>query len=59
MTVCVELIGRRAQLEQFCRQQGDLLADKIVVYKHLERWCVVPAGITPANVPQHEAGYGP
>lgn len=58
MTVCVELIGRRAQLEQFCRQQGDLLADKIVVYKHLERWCVGPAGITPANVPQHEAGYG-
>lgn len=57
LTICVELIGRRAQLEQFCRQQGDLLTDKIVVYKPLEHWCVGPAGITQTDVPQDVAGF--
>jgi H+/Cl- antiporter ClcA len=38
LTMCVELIGQREQLEMFCRKHGDLLRDKIIVYKHLEHW---------------------
>lgn len=40
LTICVELIGERIQLETFCRQQGEALEDKVIVYKHLERWHV-------------------
>ncbi|MHB8285550.1 MAG: DUF190 domain-containing protein [Caulobacteraceae bacterium] len=40
LTVCVELIGHRSQLEAFCRQHGDVLAGKVVVYKHLEHWTI-------------------
>lgn len=38
LTMCVELIGQREQLELFCRKHGDLLRDKVIVYKHLEHW---------------------
>lgn len=38
LTLCVELIGPRDQLELFCRKHGDLLHDKVVVYKHIEHW---------------------
>lgn len=38
LTMCVELIGPRDQLEAFCRTHGDLLRDKVIVYKHLEQW---------------------
>jgi PII-like signaling protein len=38
MNLCVELIGPRAQLEQFCRKHGTLLRDKVVIYKHMEHW---------------------
>ena len=38
LTMCVELVGPQAQLETFCRQHGDLLADKVIVYKHIEHW---------------------
>ena len=38
LTMCVELIGKRAALEGFCRAQGALLAGKVIVYKHLEHW---------------------
>ncbi len=38
LTMCVELVAPRAQLEAFCRQHGDLLKDKVIVYKHLEHW---------------------
>lgn len=38
LTMCVELIGPRAQLEQFCRKHGALLQNKVVVYKHMEHW---------------------
>jgi H+/Cl- antiporter ClcA/PII-like signaling protein len=45
LTMCVELIGQREQLETFCRQHGDMLASKVIVYKHLEHWSIGPAGI--------------
>ena len=38
LNLCVELIGPRDQLELFCRQHGDLLKDKVIVYKHMEHW---------------------
>ncbi|WP_158810921.1 DUF190 domain-containing protein [Beijerinckia sp. L45] len=40
LTMCVELVAPRAQLEAFCRDHGDLLKDKVIVYKHLEHWTV-------------------
>jgi H+/Cl- antiporter ClcA/PII-like signaling protein len=46
LTMCVELIGHRDQLELFCRRHGDLLASKVIVYKHLEHWSIGPAGAT-------------
>jgi H+/Cl- antiporter ClcA/PII-like signaling protein len=46
LTMCVELIGQRAQLEGFCRRHGDMLGDKVIVYKHLEHWSVGPAGVS-------------
>lgn len=38
LNLCVELIGTRAQLERFCRRHGDLLQDKVIIYKHMEHW---------------------
>jgi H+/Cl- antiporter ClcA/PII-like signaling protein len=38
LNLCVELIGPREELEIFCRKHGDLLRDKVVVYKHMEHW---------------------
>ncbi len=38
LNMCVELIGQRTQLEQFCRKHGALLHDKVVIYKHMEHW---------------------
>ena len=48
LTMCVELIGPKAKLEAFCRQYGGLLAEKVIVYKHLEHWHVgkTPSGQT-------------
>ena len=48
LTMCVELIGPKAKLEAFCRQHGGLLAEKVIVYKHLEHWHVgkTPSGQT-------------
>ncbi len=40
LTLCVELIGERSQLEQFCQKQAAMLHDKVVVYEKLERWDV-------------------
>lgn len=42
LTICVELIAPRDQLEAFCRSHGALLKDKIVIYKHLEHWSIAP-----------------
>jgi PII-like signaling protein len=49
LTVCVELIGHRDQLEAFCRQHGDVLAGKVVVYKHLEHWTIGRQGAVTAE----------
>ena len=38
LTMCVEVIGPRARLETFCREHGELLEHKVIVYKHLEHW---------------------
>jgi PII-like signaling protein len=40
LTMCVEIIGSREQLELFCRNHGEILADKVIVYKHIEHWDV-------------------
>jgi PII-like signaling protein len=40
LTICVELVGERDQLDLFCRRNGDLLGDKVIVYKQLEHWSV-------------------
>ncbi|MES3150824.1 DUF190 domain-containing protein [Sphingomonas faeni] len=42
LTICVELVGERDQLDLFCRRHGDLLGDKVIVYKQLEHWSVTP-----------------
>jgi H+/Cl- antiporter ClcA/PII-like signaling protein len=41
LTMCVELIAPRDQLETFCRTHGDLLKAKVVIYKHIEHWDIV------------------
>lgn len=38
LTMCVELIAPKDQLEIFCCSQGELLKDKVIIYKHIERW---------------------
>lgn len=45
LTMCVELIDHRDSLERFCAAHGDLLANKVIVYKHLEHWSIGPKGI--------------
>jgi hypothetical protein len=41
LTICVELVGDRDQLDLFCRRHGDLLGDKVIVYKQLEHWTIM------------------
>lgn len=50
LTMCVEIIGAKPQLELFCRTHGDILKDKIVIYKHIEHW-----DIHGADVEAHDA----
>ncbi len=38
LTMCVELIGDKSQLEHFCRTHGELLQNKTIIYKHIEHW---------------------
>lgn len=54
LTMCVELIGQREQLELFWHRHGDLLADKVIVYKHLEHWTVSQAGVQHADASPEE-----
>ncbi len=54
LTMCVELIGSRAQLEAFCSRHGEQLASKVIVYKHLEHWSVTPTGIAHEDAPTEE-----
>ena len=55
LTMCVELIAPRAALEAFCRDQGALLTGKVIVYKHLEHWCV-GTGTCPVEEQVSDAG---
>ena len=45
LTMCVELIGQRHELERFCEAHGEILGGKVIVYKHLEHWSIGSAGI--------------
>ncbi|WP_246171579.1 DUF190 domain-containing protein [Sphingobium limneticum] len=45
LTMCVELIGQRHELERFCEVHGDLLGGKVIVYKHLEHRSIGPGGV--------------
>jgi PII-like signaling protein len=54
LNLCVELIAHRDQLELFCRKRGDLLKDKVVVYKHMEHWDIGDHRIKVLDVPQEE-----
>lgn len=40
LTMCVELIGHRADLELFCQRHAALLETKVVIYKQLEHWSI-------------------
>jgi H+/Cl- antiporter ClcA/PII-like signaling protein len=42
LTMCVEIIGQREKLEIFCREHGEMLQGKVIVYKHLEHWHIGP-----------------
>jgi len=45
LTLCVELIASRDKLELFCRQHGDLLENKVIVFKALEQWSLGVRGV--------------
>lgn len=44
LTMCVEIIGHRDDLEIFVRRHGAILRNKVIIYKHLERWAVSEEG---------------
>jgi len=54
MNLCVELIGPRDQLERFCRTHGTLLADKVIIYKHMEHWEIRPRKLLTEDAPVDE-----
>jgi H+/Cl- antiporter ClcA/PII-like signaling protein len=55
LTLCVELIGAREELETFVRKHGDLLKGKVIVYKHMEHWEIGPHdSLTTTDAPQEE-----
>jgi PII-like signaling protein len=59
LTLCVELIGERAELETFCRKHGDLLKGKVIVYKHMEHWDIGPHdSLQTTDAPQDGAWHG-
>ena len=61
LNLCVELIGDREQLQLFCRQHGDLIKGKVIVYKHIEHWDIAEPGesvelnVTDASVNELDA----
>ena len=38
LSLCVELIAAREDLESFCKQQAEILRDHVVIYERLEHW---------------------
>jgi len=56
LTLCVELVGTRPDLETFCQKNAELLREKTIIYEKMERWeigMVVASGENPA--PDEEA----
>lgn len=49
LTMYVELICARPKLEQFCAKHAALLAKKVIIYKHLEHWTLMPHIVAPGN----------
>lgn len=54
LTLCVELIGDREQLEHFCRTHAELLKGKVIVYKHMEHWDLTPEDLKVSDASQEE-----
>ncbi|HLN23493.1 MAG TPA: DUF190 domain-containing protein, partial [Patescibacteria group bacterium] len=44
LTMCVELVGHRGELEEFCRKHGAQLAGKVIIFKHIEHWSIDKKG---------------
>lgn len=40
LTVCVELVSQRSNLEAFCCRNGALLRGKAIAFTHMEQWTV-------------------
>ena len=59
LTMCVELIDHRDKLEAFCAAHGDLLASKVIVYKHLEHWSIGPRGVDHEDATPEELSAEP
>ena len=59
LTMCVELIDHRDKLESFCAAHGDLLASKVIVYKHLEHWSIGPKGVAHEDASPEELAAEP
>lgn len=45
LTMCVEIIAHRHELEAFVQRHMDVLSDKVIIFKHLERWTVDKAHV--------------
>ncbi len=56
LTICVELIGQRHELERFCEARGEMLAGKVIVYKHLEHWSIGSTRIRHEDAMPHARG---
>ncbi|QND75493.1 voltage-gated chloride channel family protein [Tardiphaga robiniae] len=50
LTMCVELIAPRQELEDFCRTHGGLLKGKVIVYKHLEHWHLAEGEVLASDI---------
>jgi len=45
LPLCVELVGDREVLQNFCVAHERLLSGKVILYKHLEHWSFDPHGL--------------
>ncbi len=61
MSVCVEVIAPRHELEDFCKRHVSLLKDRMLVYKHLEHWSLHGTEIvaSEATAAELESDSGP
>ncbi|HEX4084678.1 MAG TPA: DUF190 domain-containing protein [Chthoniobacteraceae bacterium] len=71
LTMCVELVAAKNELDLFCRNHGELLKDKVIIYKNVEHWDIhgtelEPDDATPLELktaqgiaPQVRAGSAP